>query len=87
MPVSSCRPVRPSWTEPSPRSLRLVLEIKGDYKMRGNSGSGKGKNNNLDPTLKEHERAGGSSGEAIVGERKRAQPADRTESRTESSRR
>jgi hypothetical protein len=55
--------------------------------MRGNSGSGKGKNNNLDPTLKERERATGSSGEAIVGERKRAEPADRTESRTESSRR
>ena len=55
--------------------------------MRDNSGSGKSKNNNHDPTLKEHERERGSSGEAIVGERKRAEPASREESRTESSRR
>lgn len=55
--------------------------------MRSNSGSGDSKNNNRDPTLKEHERERGHSGEAIVGERKRDRPADRTESRSESSRR
>jgi hypothetical protein len=53
--------------------------------MRDNSGSGKSKNNNHNPTLKEHERARGSSGEAIVGEQKKGAPADRKESRTESS--
>jgi len=51
--------------------------------MRDNSGSGKSKNNNHDPTLKEHERAAGKSGEAIVGEQKKARPADRTGSREE----
>ena len=34
--------------------------------MRSNSGSGKGTNNNHDPTLKEHEAAKGRSGEAIL---------------------
>jgi hypothetical protein len=38
--------------------------------MRDNSGSGKGKNNLHDPTLKEKERAKGVSGEAIQGEKK-----------------
>jgi hypothetical protein len=53
--------------------------------MRDNSGSGKSKNNNHNPTLRDHERAKGVSGEAMHGEKKRARPADRTESRTESS--
>ena len=34
--------------------------------MRTNSGAGKAKNNNHDPTLKEHEAAKGRSGEAIL---------------------
>ena len=38
--------------------------------MRDNSGSGESKNNNHNPTLKEHERAQGGSGEAIAGEQK-----------------
>ena len=55
--------------------------------MRSNSGSGKGKNNLHDSTLKEHERKRGSSGEAIGGERKRPERASGEKSRTESSRR
>ncbi|HEX8400177.1 MAG TPA: hypothetical protein VF628_00575 [Allosphingosinicella sp.] len=38
--------------------------------MRDNSGNGKSSNNAGDPTLKEHERAKGVSGEAIQGEKK-----------------
>lgn len=38
--------------------------------MRDNSGNGESRNNNHDPTLKEHEREQGRSGEAIVGEKK-----------------
>lgn len=38
--------------------------------MRDNSGKGESKNNLRDPTLKEHERARGVSGEAIQGEKK-----------------
>ena len=34
--------------------------------MRSNSGSGDGTNNLHDPTLKEHERARGKSGEAVL---------------------
>ena len=51
--------------------------------MRDNSGSGKSSNNSGDPTLKEHERARGVSGEAITGEQK-AKGSDRlrTDSRT-----
>ena len=50
--------------------------------MRDNSGSGKSKNNNHDPTLKEHERARGKSGEAIVGEQKKGSASDRKPART-----
>ena len=52
--------------------------------MRDNSGSGKSSNNNHDPTLRDHEREKGVSGEAIRGEKK-AQGSDRqrTESRTD----
>lgn len=53
--------------------------------MRSNSGSGKSKNNNHDPTLKEHEAARGKSGEAIQGSRKVTAEPSRKESRTESS--
>lgn len=49
--------------------------------MRENSGSGKGTNNNHNPTLKEHERAKGVSGNAIQGEKKSATPADRKSAR------
>jgi hypothetical protein len=38
--------------------------------MRDNSGNGKSSNNTGNPTLKEHERAKGVSGEAIQGEKK-----------------
>jgi hypothetical protein len=49
--------------------------------MRDNSGSGDGSNNNRNPTLRDHERAGGTSGEAIHGEKKKASAADRTSPR------
>jgi hypothetical protein len=53
--------------------------------MRSNSGSGKSKNNNHDPTLRDHEAARGKSGEAITGAKKIAAEPSRKESRTESS--
>jgi hypothetical protein len=51
--------------------------------MRDNSGGGKSSNNRGNPTLEEHERAHGHSGEAITGDQK-SQGSDRqrTESRT-----
>ncbi|HEX8442300.1 MAG TPA: hypothetical protein VF631_01495 [Allosphingosinicella sp.] len=50
--------------------------------MRDNSGNGKGSNNAGNPTLKEHERAKGVSGEAIQGEKKsKGSNRQRTESR------
>ena len=51
--------------------------------MRSNSGSGKSSNNRGNPTLEDHERARGRSGEAITGEKKSAGGTpNRTESRT-----
>jgi hypothetical protein len=38
--------------------------------MRTNSGSGKGRNNLHDPTLRDRERERGRSGEAIAGDKK-----------------
>ena len=54
--------------------------------MRDNSGQGKSSNNNRNPTLKEHEREQGVSGEAIQGEQK-AEGSDRTrtDSRTDAN--
>lgn len=49
--------------------------------MRSNSGNGESHNNNHDPTLKEHERAHGHSGEAIVGEKKVDRTPDRKPAR------
>ena len=49
--------------------------------MRSNSGSGEATNNNRNPTLRDHERAKGVSGEAIHGEKKRATKPDRTSAR------
>lgn len=53
--------------------------------MRSNSGNGKSSNNAGNPTLKEHERAKGVSGNAIHGEKK-AEGSDRkrTDSRSSS---
>ncbi len=53
--------------------------------MRSNSGNGKSSNNTGNPTLKEHERAKGVSGNAIQGEKK-AEGSDRkrTDSRSSS---
>ena len=51
--------------------------------MRDNSGNGKSSNNTGNPTLKEHERAKGVSGEAIQGEHKaKGSDRKRTDSRT-----
>lgn len=47
----------------------------------GNSGNGKGKNNNHDATLRDHERAKGVSGNAIHGDKKAATPKDRKTAR------
>ena len=54
--------------------------------MRDNSGQGKSSNNNRNPTLKEHEREKGVSGEAIQGEQT-AEGSDRkrTDSRTDAN--
>lgn len=54
--------------------------------MRDNSGQGKSSNNNRNPTLKEHERKKGVSGEAIRGEQK-AEGSDRkrTDPRTDAN--
>jgi hypothetical protein len=53
--------------------------------MRSNSGQGEGTNNNRNPTLRDHERARGHSGEAIQGEKKAGRPADRTSARERQS--
>ena len=49
--------------------------------MRSNSGSGESSNNRGNPTLEEHERAKGRSGEAIHGEKKAGTSADRIDTR------
>ncbi len=49
--------------------------------MRDNSGGGKSQNNNHNPTLKEHERAKGVSGNAIQGEKKAGSSPDRKSAR------
>lgn len=49
--------------------------------MRENSGGGDSSNNNLDPTLRDLERERGRSGEAIHGEKKSGNEADRTSAR------
>ena len=50
--------------------------------MRGNSGQGEGTNNNRNPTLRDHERDQGRSGEAITGGKKSGNPADRISDRS-----
>lgn len=54
--------------------------------MRDNSGQGKSSSNNRNPTLRDHEREKGVSGEAIQGERK-AEGSDRkrTDIRTDAN--
>lgn len=49
--------------------------------MRSNSGQGESSNNNRNPTLRDHERAKGVSGEAIHGEKKKGGEPDRTSPR------
>jgi hypothetical protein len=49
--------------------------------MREHSGRDEGTNNNRNPTLRDHERAKGVSGEAIHGERKIGSTPDRTSAR------
>jgi hypothetical protein len=49
--------------------------------MRDNSGQGDSSNNNRNPTLRDQERAHGTSGEAIRREKKQGTGADRTSSR------
>ena len=49
--------------------------------MRSNSGNGTSQNNNHNPTLKEHERAKGVSGNAIQGEKKAGSSPDRKTAR------
>jgi hypothetical protein len=58
---------------------------EGDESMRGNSGKGEGTNNNRNPTLKDHERDRGRSGEAIAGEKKAATGADRIDTKDKQS--
>ena len=49
--------------------------------MRSNSGQGKSSNNRGNPTLEEHERDRGRSGEAIAGEKKAGTSADRIDTK------
>ena len=49
--------------------------------MRSNSGKDESSNNNRNPTLRDHERARGHSGEAILGEKKSGKPADRIDAK------
>jgi hypothetical protein len=49
--------------------------------MRGNSGQGEATNNNRNPTLRDHERGKGQSGEAIHGEKKAGSQPDRQSAR------
>ncbi len=49
--------------------------------MRSNSGGGNSQNNTGNPTLKDHERAKGVSGNAIQGEKKSTSSADRKSAR------
>ena len=49
--------------------------------MRENSGGGKGSNNTGNPTLKDHEREKGVSGNAIAGEKKVGGEKSRTSAR------
>jgi hypothetical protein len=54
--------------------------------MRDNSGQGKSSNNNRNPTLKDHERETGASGEAIQGEQKaEGSERKRTDSRSDAN--
>lgn len=53
--------------------------------MRSNSGSGDSSNNRGNPALEEHERDKGRSGEAIHGEKKAGEPADRLKARDRQS--
>ena len=49
--------------------------------MRSNSGGGKSSNNRGNPTLRDAERTRGVSGEAIHGEKKKANAPDRKSAR------
>ena len=51
--------------------------------MRDNSGQGDSSNNNRNPTLRDHERAHGTSGEAIHGDKEKSTGTDRTSPRKE----
>ena len=55
--------------------------------MRSNSGKGEAKNNNRNPTLREHEQARGKSGEAITGGKKAGGQPGRKHARDEAHRR
>lgn len=49
--------------------------------MRDNSGGGKSSNNMRDPTVRDHEREKGTSGSAILGEKKAGGEPSRTSAR------
>lgn len=53
--------------------------------MRGNSGGGKSSNNTGNPTLRDHERAKGTSSSAIQGEKKIGSEPDRISARKRQS--
>lgn len=53
---------------------------------REHSGGHRSQNNNLDPTLKEHEAEHGHSGEAITGDKKTGGTPDRKPSRNDPNR-
>lgn len=53
--------------------------------MRANSGEATGKNNDRNPTLRDHERSKGVSGEAVHGEQQHAAEPDRQSARKRQS--
>ena len=59
----------------------LSRRRQGGDSMRDNSGKGESSNNNRNPTLRDHERARGHSGEAIVGEKKAGTGGDRIDAK------
>jgi hypothetical protein len=61
------------------------LRRKEEKTMRNNSGGGKSENNMRDPTVRDHERATGKSGEAIRGEKKAASEPSRMSARKHQS--
>lgn len=53
--------------------------------MRDNSGKGESKNNLRDPTLRDHEREKGRSGQAVIGKKGASPEPSRKSSRSDAN--